>query len=354
MPDTANVPETAEVAAGVHRLALPLGIHGVPTVSAYLLAGDDGATLVDCGIAVDEGGDAAVAGDRFRDGTGALAAALAAAGSAIERVARLVVTHAHIDHFGLAGEVVRRSGGDLWMHAATALDLAKYDDPDEAVDRRALMLADHGLYGPELTETSEGLRDWMPVMPSVGRPTTVLGGGERFTAGGRVWEVVHTPGHSPGHVCLWNAAERLLCSGDHLLRIVSPPVTFERGFDADPMGSYLASLDRVRALEPDLVLPGHGTPFPDGARRAEVIAQGKRRRLDQVRDLVVTRAPTVTELTAELFPSARTGAQRHFAMAEILAYLAFHEVRGTLARTRRPDGVFVWRSAAAAGQEAGG
>jgi glyoxylase-like metal-dependent hydrolase (beta-lactamase superfamily II) len=336
--------EVAEVAPGVHRLALPLGIHGVPTVSAYLLADDGGDTLVDCGIAAGAGPDA----------TGVLEAALRSCGSSLDGLARLVVTHAHIDHFGLAGEVVRRSGGGLWMHEATQLDLAKYRDPDEAVDNRTLMLADHGLYGPELTESSEGLREWMPVMPSVGCPDRLLTGGERVTAGARTWEVVHTPGHSPGHVCLWSAADRLLCSGDHLLQVVSPPVTFERGFGRDPMGSYLHSLDTVRELGPDLVLPGHGPPFRDGARRAEVVAQGKRRRLAQVRELVEARERTATEITAALFRSALTGAQRHFAMAEILAYLAslaYPEVRGVLERARRPDGVFLWRTARHAEQE---
>src|SRR5690242_6537502 len=304
-----------EVARGLHRLALPLGIHGVSTVSAYLLAGNGADTLVDCGVAAAPTAD----GDPGPDGTAALEAALRACGSAFERIERLIVTHAHIDHFGLAGEVVRRSGGELWMHRGTELDLAKYADPDEAVDNRELMLADHGLYGPELTETSRGLCDWMPVMPSIGRPSTLLDGGERFAAGGRSWEVVHTPGHSPGHVCLCNAGDRLLCSGDHLLQLVSPPVTFERGFERDPMGSYLASLERVRALEPATTLPGHGAPFPDGARRAASISRNKLRRLEQIRGMVETRERTVTELTAELFPTIVSGAQRHFAMAEILA-----------------------------------
>jgi len=330
--------EVTEVADRVYRLALPLGIHGVPTVSAYLLGGDDGDTLVDCGIAAGVDG-----GDPGPDGTAAIAAALAAAGSSLERLERLVVTHAHIDHFGLAGEVVRRSGGELWMHRRTDLDLAKYDDPDEAVDRRMLMLADHGLYGTELTESSEGLRDWLPVMPSIGRPSRLLDGGERLTAGGRAWEIVHTPGHSPGHVCLWNAEERLLCSGDHLLQVVAPPVTFERGFEPDPMGSYLESLDRVRDLAPELVLPGHGTPFRDGSRRAEAIAAVKRRRLTQVLELIDGGERTVPELTAGLFGSAPlTGAQRHFVTAETLAYLAYHEARRVLRRTRRPDGIFLW------------
>jgi glyoxylase-like metal-dependent hydrolase (beta-lactamase superfamily II) len=334
--------EVTEVAEGVHRMALPLGIHGVPTVSAYLIRGDRtadrGDTLVDCGIAagVDDG-------DPGPDGTAAIAAALTAAGSSLDRLERLLVTHAHIDHFGLAGEVVRRSGGELWMHRRTELDLAKYAEPDDAIDRRMLMLADHGLYGPELTESSEGLRDWLPVMPSVGNPSRLLDGGELFHAGGRTWQVVHTPGHSPGHICLWNADERLLFSGDHLLQVVSPPVTFERGFEPDPMGSYLDSLDRVRDLAPELVLPGHGTPFRDGARRAETIAAAKRRRLAQVRELVEERPRTVVELTLDLFgPAQLTGSQRHFVTAEILAYLAYYEARRVLRRTRRPDGVFLW------------
>src|SRR6185312_8838847 len=311
-----------EVAPGLHRMALPLGIHGVETVSAYLLAGGDGRdTLVDCGVAAATTPD----GDPGPDGTAALEAALAACGSGFERIERLVVTHAHIDHFGLAGEVVRRSGGELWMHRRTELDLAKYAEPDEAVDRRELMLADHGLFGAELTETSRGLCDWLPVMPSIGRPSTLLDGGERFVVGDRTWEVLHTPGHSPGHVCLWSAAEGLLCSGDHLLKVASPPVTFERGFERDPMGSYLDSLERVASLEPALVLPGHGPPFPDGARRAHAIARGKRRGLDRVRELVEAAPRTVTELTEILFPGALSGVQRHFVMAELLAGMAYFE-----------------------------
>jgi Metallo-beta-lactamase superfamily len=90
-------------------------------------------------------------------------------------------------------------------------------------------------------------------------------------------EVIHTPGHSPGHVCLWSAADRILLSGDHLLPKIASPVTFERGFERDPMSSYLDSLRRVAALGPALVLPGHGEPFPDGARRAAAVERTKRR-----------------------------------------------------------------------------
>jgi glyoxylase-like metal-dependent hydrolase (beta-lactamase superfamily II) len=330
----------AEVAEGIFLLALPLGIHRIPSVNAYLLTDPGGDTLVDCGIYA----GAPLSAGEAEDGTGALGAALAQCGRSFDTLGRLIITHAHIDHYGIAGEVIRRSGGELWMHVQTDLDRAKYAHPDNAVTRRSLMLADHGLYGDTLTGAATGLRDWLPVMPSIGQPTTKLHGGEKFSAGGRSWEVLHTPGHSPGHICLWSADDRLLCSGDHLLKSISPPVTFERGFERDPMGSYLESLRLVEELEPALVLPGHGETFTGGAVRAAQIAQDKRRGLQRVLTAMRSSDRTVTELAGELYPRLLDGAQLHFVMAEILAHLAYLEVRSQAERVRTPRGVFAWRA----------
>ncbi|MBV9208699.1 MAG: MBL fold metallo-hydrolase [Actinobacteria bacterium] len=328
----------AEVAEGVFLLPLPLGIHRIPNVNAYLLVDPGGDTLIDCGIYA----DTPLSPGELQDGTGALGAALAQCGRSFDDLGRLIITHAHIDHYGIAGEVVRRSGADLWMHAQTDLDRNKYAHPDRAVDRRTLMLADHGLYGDTLTGASTGLRDWLPVMPSIGKPTAKVHGGEKFSASCRSWEILHTPGHSPGHICLWSADDRLLCSGDHLLKSISPPVTFERGFERDPMGSYLESLRLVEQLEPALVLPGHGETFTGGAARAAEIAEGKRRRLERVLAAIRSANRTVTELAGVLYPRSLKGAQLHFVMAEILAYLAYLEVRGQAERVRASEGVFVW------------
>jgi glyoxylase-like metal-dependent hydrolase (beta-lactamase superfamily II) len=93
--------------------------------------------------------------------------------------------------------------------------------------------------------------------------STRLKGGERFAVGGRTLEMLHTPGHSLGHICLHSPDDGLLFSGDHLLSGVTPSVTFERGFDANPLASYLDSLRLVAELGPRLVLPGHGQPFTE-------------------------------------------------------------------------------------------
>ena len=108
------------------------------------------------------------------------------------------------------------------------------------------------------------------------------------------------------------------------------------------MSSYLNSLQRVAALAPALVLPGHGDPFPDGGRRAAAVERVKRRRLEQVRHIVEAEAPPVTEIAERLFRKRLSGSAQHFAIAEVLAFLAYYDVRGQAQRLRGPDGVFRW------------
>ena len=285
----------------MHRMALPLGIHGVPTVSAYLLHGDAGDVLVDCGIAA--GPEPAVPGGEPGPVRRAGRRRCGRPGAALERIARLVVTHAHIDHFGLAGEVVRRSGGELWMHEAGRLDLDKYHDPDEAVDRRMLMLADHGLYGrgahrelggPARLDAGDALdRDAGPA--AVRRRAARRG---RPELGGRA------------HARALAGARLPLVGGRPGALLGRPPAA-----DRVPTGDLRA---RVRA-RPDGVLPGLPGPggrarsrswcCPGTARRSgtvpagpATIARSKRRRLDQIRDMVVEREQTVTEITADPVP----------------------------------------------------
>ena len=159
--------------------------------------------------------------------------------------------------------MVRRSGGELWLHEAGRLDLEKYQDPDEAVDRRMLMLADHGLYGRELTESSEGLLDWLPVMPSIATPDRLLSGGERLDVGDRSWEVVHTPGHSPGSISL--VGDTAVFSGD-VLFADSIGRSDLPGGDTDTLVSSIHG--KLFVLPDDLpVYPGHGPPTTIGKER---------------------------------------------------------------------------------------
>jgi glyoxylase-like metal-dependent hydrolase (beta-lactamase superfamily II) len=317
---------------GVTRVPVPVGVNSIETVNVYVLADGDRVTLVDCGV-------------WRRDGDGGLAAledGLRATGYSLRDVSRIVVTHAHIDHYGLAGRLLELTGAELWMHAMTDLDCEKYRHPDTAHARRRDTYQDHGVPAAEIDRIADTLGTWMPYLHSVVEASTRLRGGEILQIGGRTLEVIHTPGHSFGHICLWAPSDGLLFSGDHLLPGVTPPVTFERGFDTDPMKSYLDSLARIAACDPEVVMPGHGRPFGEGARRAESIRRNKVRRSESIRRMIERSPSTVTEITDELVAKAVLKFQRNMALSETLAHIAYLRWDGQVERRVRPDGVYEW------------
>jgi glyoxylase-like metal-dependent hydrolase (beta-lactamase superfamily II) len=154
-------------------------------------------------------------------------------------------------------------------------------------------------------------------------------------------------------VCLWSPARGVLLSGDHLLPAITPPVTFERGFDADPLRSYLDSLRRVAALAPRFVLPGHGRPFGDAVARIEAIVRTKLRRLERIHRAVQERPSTVTELADALVVKAVLAHQRQLAINETLAHIAYLRWSGAVERRTRPDGVYEWYATAGSAEPGG-
>jgi glyoxylase-like metal-dependent hydrolase (beta-lactamase superfamily II) len=332
---------TSEPVPGITRVPSPIGLHGIESVNVYVLADSDRVTLVDCGVWRADGDD---------DGLSALERGLEDAGYALRDVSRIVVTHAHIDHYGLAGRLLELTGAELWMHAMTDLDTEKYRHPDTAMARRRDTYADHGLPEPEVSELAQSLEVWLPYLHSVVEASKRLRGGERIPIGGREWEVIHTPGHSYGHICLHSAEAGVVFSGDHLLPGVTPPVTFERGFDADPLRSYLGSLQSIAERDPALVLPGHGRPFGDCVRRIEAITRSKMRRLDAIEAAIRERPRTVAEIADKLFNRAVLRFERNFALAETLAHIAYLRWSGRVERRIRPDGVYEWYALREGGQ----
>ena len=318
---------------GLTRVALPVGVNAVDSVNMHVLADGGSVTLVDCGVwrpDLPDGGLAAVE------------AGVEATGYALRDVARIVVTHAHIDHYGLAGRLMETTGAELAMHTLTDLDCEKYRHPDTARARRRDTYADHGVSEAERTDLADHLTRWLPYLHSVVEASQRLRGGEELLIGGDRWDVVHTPGHSLGHVCLWSSSRRVLLSGDHLLPGITPPVSFERGFDADPLRSYLDSLRRIADLRPRLVLPGHGRPFGDVAGRIEAILRNKVRRLETIRRAIREQPSSVTELADRLVAKAVLAHQRQLAISETLAHIAYLRWSGVVERRTRPDGVYEW------------
>ena len=238
---------------------MPIGINHIESVNVYLVEDGDSVTLVDCGMWHPGEPD---------DGLTKLRHTLNTRGFVLEDISRIIVTHAHIDHYGMAGRLMELTGAELYMHAMTDLDCEKYRHPETAQARKRDTYSDHGVPKAELPAFADTFMAWMPYLHSVVEASTRLKAASSSHRQAPVGSSPH-PGHSLGHICLWSHTDRLLFSGDHLLPAVTPPVTFERGFDRDPLRSYLESLKLVAERDPALVMPGHGRAFADGRRRVE-------------------------------------------------------------------------------------
>ena len=320
-----------EPAPGVFRLVLPLPWPGLDRVNAYLLESPDGCTLVDAGMFLPDDED---------HGWDDVAAAFAATGHQPKDVTRLVITHTHIDHYGMAGRFVAETGCELVAHPLADRDIELYQHPDERVRRLRELFADHGVSGDELDELTQ-FEDWRRFISDTVVPTSHVDDGDTLTVGGREWQVVYTPGHSENHICLWSPTDRLLISGDHLLPTITPHIDYERHGDKDPLGDFLESLVKVEKLDPAISLPGHGGPFEEGAERARIVVRHHERRLGSILQVVRREAHTAEEITQEIFGSTLLNFQKRLALGEALAHIRYLSKRGEIERVKGDDGT--WR-----------
>jgi len=244
-----EAPRTERVLPGIWRLRLALPWPGVPHGNAWAVEHDGGIVMFDTGI----GGRG-----RLRQ----LDLALAQAGFGIEDVRLVVCTHSHTDHYGLAGAITAEAGCELWMHPAWGHVRLMASDPEAALEARIEVARQSGVPPAALERYRERRGgDSETGIDALKEPDRELLPGVEVETGLGAWQVYETPGHAPSHVVLHQPERKLLISGDHLLgRTV---LFFDYGHSPDPIGEFLASLERVEPLQVDLVLPGHGRTFRD-------------------------------------------------------------------------------------------
>jgi glyoxylase-like metal-dependent hydrolase (beta-lactamase superfamily II) len=238
-------------AEGIHCITVPTPFE-VGSVNCWLVD-DDPLTLVD-------------AGPMTTAAMEALETQLAGLGRRVEDLEQLVITHHHADHFGLAAEIVRRSGAEVVAHGALSPVLS---DPAAAsrrdLDFAAKLARLHGAPASALEVLAERTEIFLAYVEPV-HVDRRLADGARIELARRTLEVLTLPGHTPADIALWEPEERLLIAGDHLLEGCSScpaPTTLGGGYPEEsgkprPLLSHLRSLVRTQELEPALVLPGHG------------------------------------------------------------------------------------------------
>ncbi len=270
----------------------------------------------------------------------ALLAGLSAAGVEPERIERIVITHGHPDHYGLAPRIRELSGASVLVGVA--------DVPKLVADRSMLHATGRLLLGEGMPletlmemgdrERSRDFRDLHPAVDGV----VPLAGGEALAFEGFELRVLHLPGHTAGHICLFDEASGVLFSGDTLLLNITPNPLLEPD-PADPserrrsLLEYVETLDRLASMPLATVFPGHGPPIEDPHALIEEMREHHRRRAVDLESRLTPEGKTAWSLATELFPGL-TGFDNFLAVSEVVGHMDLLVEEGRASASVR-DGV---------------
>jgi glyoxylase-like metal-dependent hydrolase (beta-lactamase superfamily II) len=313
-------PGVEKVRPGLWSIPVPLPNNSLRYVLVYLFETDRGPYLIDAGWNTD-------------DAFGALQGGMDEVGCAVADVQGVLVTHIHPDHYGLAGRIREASGAWISLHPADAeLIHDRYDEPEDLLNRVAGALRRMGAPPEEL----EPLRNAaMPVLPLVDPvlPDVLLEDGARPEVPGWDLSAIWTPGHSPGHLCFYESSQRLMLSGDHVLPRITPNIS-AWDLESEPLGDYLASLDKLEPYEVSEVLPAHEYRFDDLRARLEELRQHHRDRFAEIIAMLREGPRTAWDIASHMRWSRTwddiAGFMRRAAVGETVSHLRALEIDGVV------------------------
>lgn len=301
-------PFTPAAAAGIHRLAIPTPF-AVGRVNTYLIE-DDPLTLVDSGPnsgrALDE-----------------LQRKLRDRGHSIEDIQLILVTHQHIDHIGLVDIIAAHSKAEVAAIEAAVPFVENYSQAAAEDDRFAMeLMVRHGIseaVARALGSVSAAFRGW----GAKAKITRVLRDGDTIDLRDRSLRVHFRPGHSPSDTVFEDAERKILLAADHLLGHISsnPLITRPRDGSERPQAlvTYLDSLTRTRAMDLDLVLPGHGDPITDHRSLIDQRFEMHDRRAEKLYGLIEERPRTAHELAQALWGNIAV-TQAFLTLSEVIGH----------------------------------
>jgi glyoxylase-like metal-dependent hydrolase (beta-lactamase superfamily II) len=312
----------------LHTLTIPTPFPVGP-VNCYLSEGNE-LTLIDTGAKT----DVAIA---------ALAEQLRARGFAMRDIRRVIVTHAHSDHFGLAAHIVAESGARVLTHRRNRWGLIDFEN--EWMRRhefyRSIFLTS-GAPREYADGVIQGLRTMLQYAAAIPADHFVaLDEGDTLELGGDVWRVVFAPGHASGLICLYEPRSQTLISSDHILRditsnpVLEPPA---RGETERPRAlvDYIASMKKTAELDLRLALPAHGEPIYDVRALIDARLAFHRSRLDHIEQQLGCCAATAYELCRILFPQLKSF-DIFLGLSEVIGHLDILELEGRVRREQASD-----------------
>lgn len=305
----------SEPAPGVVRIRLPLPFQ-LNHVYVHVVRRGGGWMLIDTGL-----GDEPCM--NMLDG------AFIEAGIHWRDVRDIFLTHTHPDHVGGAPELLRRTRARLWMSAGERDHLAEVATSAHVADWFTPTVRRAGAEAREILDMEHAFASvrhkFVPLTPD-----HVLHGGERIDTDAGEWITVHTPGHSPGHLALYNAGRRLLVAGDHVLPKITPNISWMPG--RDMLAEFHESLKQVARLDVEEILPSHGGAFTGLVAWVESAQRHHQERCDGLLGGLAVGARTARELLPVLWTKPLAAWNLRFALFEVLAHLEYLSRLGLAAK----------------------
>lgn len=326
-----NLPE--EVLSGLFRLEIPLPDNPLKMLNSYVITGAERTVVIDTGFNRPECLAA------MRTGLDRLGVDL--------RKTDFFITHLHADHSGLVATLATATSR-VWCSAVDAAEInriATLDGDGPWVDN---LLAAARRNGFPDTEAQQAVRrhPGYKLVPERPLAFTTVADGDRVSAGRYTFTCLATPGHTAGHMCLYEPKEKILIAGDHILRDITPNISYWRPA-GNPLAVYLDSLERMAALDVKIVLPGHRRLFDDCRARIRELIDHHRQRADEVA-AILAHGPLTAYQVATAMQWDMTGPwddfpppQKWFAVGEAIAHLRYLEGQGGIGRDEC-DGLVVY------------
>ena len=255
-----------QVLNGVHQIKTPAPAGVSWPTNVYVMEGGNGHILVDSGW------DSQEALWTLQEG-------MKAANLKLRDIKKIVITHIHPDHYGLSTKIKQICGAEVAIHRADAdLISPRYKDFSDLLKKIEDLLRQNGVPSDELPELREASL-WMNKYVTTDPPEVKLEDGDTISNDSFELEVLWTPGHSPGHICLYERERKFLLSGDHVLYDTTPHVSFNPHSGDNPLADYVSSLKKLARLKATFTLPGHGPVFNAlGLRVDEILAHHEERK----------------------------------------------------------------------------
>ena len=334
-----NTGTALEVAPGIKwiRMALPFALDHInlwllrdrqPNAAGHMV---DGWTVVDC--CIDSAPTRAQWEQIFASSLEGLP------------ILRVIVTHMHPDHIGLAHWLCERWQVRLWISATdyNAARIGVYDPHGFGGEANADFYALHGMQDGEFLGHVRGRASYFPTLvPALPLSFRRLMDGDSIDIGGRAWQCISGYGHAPEHIAMYSVDLSLLISGDMVLPRISTNVSVHASEpEADSLQLFLTSLLRYLELPSDtLVLPSHGKPFQGLHERIQQLQEHHRDRLNEILEASELQALSAADVLPIMFKRTLDSHQMTFAMGEALAHLHLLWFDGRLRRVQDAAGIY--------------